>query len=61
MRDSRDATRAVEAIQQEQAEAAETPPSKPSRSLFQRVALGLVVAVAAAGGVIRRRGPKIVG
>jgi membrane protein len=61
MRDSRDATRAVEAIQQEQAEAAETPPSKPSRSLFQRVALGLVVAVAAAGGVIRRRGSKIAG
>jgi membrane protein len=59
--EGRDAAAPVEAIQRKQAEVAEAPPRKPSRSMFQRVALGLVLAVAAAGGVIRRRRPKIAG
>jgi hypothetical protein len=62
MYEARQSKRPVEAIKQEQDDsarteqhdAAETPPPRPSRSLFQRVALG--VAVAAARGVIRRRG-----
>jgi membrane protein len=61
MHEARDNARPVEAIQQKQAEAADTPPPKPPRSMFQRLALGLVVAVAAAGGVVRRRGRKFAG
>jgi membrane protein len=63
MHEARQSKRPVEVIKQgqedgartEQQEAAESPPPRTSRSLFQRVALGLAVAVTAAGGVIRRR------
>ena len=61
MHEARDNARPVEAIQQKQSEAADTPPPKPPRSMFQRVALGLVMAVAAAGGVVRRRIRKVTG
>ena len=56
MRESRDRGNPVEAIEQQQAESA--PPEPPRRSIFQRAALGLVVAVALAAGVVRRRRPK---
>lgn len=55
--DSRDKTRPVEAIERKKHEA--DPPAKPPRrSIFQRVALGAVVAVALAAGVVRRRRPR---
>jgi len=56
MRESRDRGKPVEAIEQQQAES--VPPESPRRSIFQRAALGLVLAVALAAGVVRRRGPK---
>ena len=56
MRESRDRGKPVEAIEQQQAES--VPPESPRRSIFQRAALGLVVAVALAAGVVRRRRPK---
>jgi hypothetical protein len=61
MHEARDNARPVEAIRQKQAVAAETTAPKAPRSMFQRVALGLVVAVAAAGGFVRRRGRKFAG
>ena len=68
MREARPSVRPVEAIKQEQdetvgterKEGVETRP-RPSRSLSQRVVLGAAVAVAAVGGVIRRRRGKIAG
>jgi membrane protein len=59
MRESRDKTRPVEAIEEKKAEG--PPPAAPRRSFFQRVALGAVLAVAVAAGVIRRRRPRTSG
>jgi membrane protein len=56
MRESRDKTRPVEAIEEKKAEGA--PPAAPRRSFFQRVALGAVLAVAVAAGVVRKRRPR---
>jgi membrane protein len=56
MRDSRDKTTPVDAIEEKKAEG--TPPPAPRRSFFQRVALGAVLAVAVAAGVVRRRRPR---
>lgn len=57
MHESRDRDRPVDSIKQQQAEAA-APSEPPRRSIFQRAALGLVVAAALAAGVARRRRPK---
>jgi len=56
MRQARETKSPVEAVKEQQGEATEQPARRPPRSMFQRVALALVVAVAAAGGVVRRRG-----
>lgn len=56
MHESRDKTRPVDSIEQKKAEA--RPPSPPRRSVFQRVALGAVVAVGVAATVVRRRRPR---
>ena len=58
MRESRDKGKPVEKIKQKQAEAA--PPEPPRRSIFQRAALAVVVGLALAAGVVRRRRPKTV-
>jgi HAMP domain-containing protein len=59
MRESRDKTRPVETIEQKKAE---VPPPTPPRSVFQRLALGAVLAVAVAAGVVgRRRRPPTTG
>ncbi len=59
MEESRDKTRPAEAIERKKTEAqqpeAQQPAAPPRRSLFQRVALGGVVAVAVAAGLVRRR------
>jgi Virulence factor BrkB len=56
MHESREKRRPVESIEQrkENAEA----PTAPRRSIFQRVALGTVVALAVAAGFVKRRGPR---
>jgi membrane protein len=56
MRESRDKGKPVEAIEEKKAERA--APEPPRRSIFQRAALGLVVALAVAAGFVRRRRPK---
>lgn len=56
MREARVTAPPVEAVRQKQVEAAKDHAVRPPRSMFQRVALGVAVAVAAAGGFIRRRG-----
>jgi membrane protein len=56
MSESRDKGKPVERIKEKQAE--RTPPEPPRRSIFQRAALGVVVALALAAGVVRRRRPK---
>jgi membrane protein len=53
---SRDKGRPVEAIEREKAEAG--PPEPPRRSVFQRVALAGVVALAVAAGAVRRKRAK---
>jgi YihY family inner membrane protein len=53
MHESRDKTRPVESIEQKKADS--TPPKPPRRSVFQRVALGAVMALAVAAGAVRRR------
>jgi uncharacterized BrkB/YihY/UPF0761 family membrane protein len=55
MRDSKVKTRPVDAIEHKKADAS---PPVPRRSIFQRVALGAVMAVAVAAGVVRRRRPR---
>ena len=47
---------AAEKIEQEKAES--QPPPPPRRSIFQRVALGGVVALALAASIVRRRRPR---
>jgi membrane protein len=59
MRESRDKPRPVETIEQKKAEA--EPPPAPRRSVYQRVALGAVVAVAVAAGIVRRRRTRTAG
>lgn len=54
--EARDKPSPHEAIEAKRAE--ERPPSVPRRSIFQRVALGGVIALAVAAGVARRRRPK---
>jgi membrane protein len=54
MRESRDKSKPVEAIEEKKAALAEPP----RRSVFQRVALAAVVAVAVVAGFVRRRLPK---
>jgi membrane protein len=56
MRLARETKSPVEAVKEQQVETTEPPATRPPRSVFQRVALALVVAVAAAGAVVRRRG-----
>jgi len=56
MRESREKPKPVESIEQKKADSGE--PAPPRRSIFQRVALGTVVAVAVAAGVVRRRRPR---
>ena len=56
MHESRDKTRPVESIEENKAEG-DAPPA-PRRSIFQRAALGVVLAVAVAAGVVRRRRPR---
>jgi membrane protein len=59
MRESRDKTRPVETIEQKKAE---MPPPAPRRSVFQRLALGAVLAVGVAAGIVgRRRRPPTTG
>jgi membrane protein len=53
MIESREKPRPVEVIEQKKAE--EPQPAPPRRSLFQRVALGTVVAGTVAAGLVRRR------
>jgi len=56
MHESHENKRPVEAIRQKKVEPTERsePTRKRARSVFQRAALGLVMVVAAAGGVVRR-------
>ena len=56
LRESRQKEKAAATIEQKKAEAA--PPPRPRRSVFQRAALGVVVALALAAGVVRRRRPR---
>jgi len=56
MHQSRDKSKPVESIKEKQAEG--IPPEPPRRSIFQRAALGAVVALALAAGLVRRRRPK---
>lgn len=56
MRDSREKRPPVESIQERKPDSA--PPSVPGRSIFQSLALGAVMAVARAVGVVRRRRPR---
>jgi len=53
---SRDKPRVAEKIEEKKAEAG--PPAVPRRSIFQRAALGAVLALAVAAGAFRRRGPS---
>lgn len=56
MQQSRDKSRAHEAIEAHRAEPADARPSR--RSMFQRVALGGVLALGVAAGVVHRRRPR---
>lgn len=53
MHEARDKARPVDAIEQKKADGA--PAQPPRRSIFQRVALGGVVALGVAAGLLRRR------
>jgi uncharacterized BrkB/YihY/UPF0761 family membrane protein len=57
--EARETKRPVDAVEQRQSDPRPQPADRHARSIFQRAALGLVVAVAVAGGVVRRRGRKI--
>ena len=54
LRESRTKQRPIESIEAKKDEA-EPPPPPPRRSIFQRAALGVVVALAVAAGFVRRR------
>ena len=54
--ESREKGRAADKIEEKKAEAAPEP--RPRRSIFQRLALGGVLALAVAAGVVRRRRPR---
>jgi len=56
MRESRQKEKPADKIEEKKAEVA--PPAPPRRSIFQRVALAGVVALALAAGAVRRRRPK---
>jgi len=56
MHESRQKEKAADKIEAKKAEVA--PPAVPRRSIFQRVALAGVVALAVAAGAVRRRRPK---
>jgi len=56
MHESRQKEKAADKIEEKKAEVA--PPAPPRRSIFQRVALAGVVALALAAGAVRRRRPK---
>ena len=56
MHESRQKEKAADKIEEKKAEVA--PPAAPRRSIFQRVALAGVVALALAVGAVRRRRPK---
>src|SRR5947207_3506178 len=56
MHESRQKEKAADKIEAKKAEVA--PPAAPRRSIFQRVALAGVVALAVAAGAVRRRRPK---
>lgn len=60
MHQSRDKTRPADSIEQKKTDP-KPPPEPPRRSVFQRVALGAVVAVAVAAGVVRRRPRRAAG
>ena len=51
--ESREKPAPVESIEQKKIEA--QPATSPRRSIFQRIALGIVVVVGVAGGLVRRR------
>jgi HAMP domain-containing protein len=59
MDEARDKVQPAEAI--ERKKTPEGPAPRPRRSVFQRVALGAVVAVAVAAGLVRRRRPHTTG
>jgi membrane protein len=59
MRESREKARAVEKIEEKKAEG--EPEAAPPRSIFQRAALGTVLAVAVAAGFLRRRRTRSAG
>ena len=54
--ESREKVRASDRIEEDKAEAAREP--RPPRSIFQRLALGGVLALAVAAGIVRRRRPR---
>ncbi len=56
LRQSREKARASDKIEEKKAEA--EPPAVPRRSIFQRAALGAVLALAVAAGALRRRRPS---
>ncbi|HZA01644.1 MAG TPA: YihY/virulence factor BrkB family protein [Hyphomicrobiaceae bacterium] len=56
MHEARDKARPVEAIERKKSQ--DEAPHPPRRSIFQRVALGAVVALAVAAGLVRRRRPR---
>ena len=56
MHESRQKEKPADKIEEKKAEVA--PPAPPRRSIFQRVALAGVVALAVAAGAVRRRRPK---
>jgi len=58
MGESRAKTRAVDAIEEKKGAPEPARPAPSRRSIFQRAALGVVVALGVAGGLLRRRKPR---
>jgi len=58
MGESRAKTRPVDAIEEKKGAPEPGRPARSRRSIFQRAALGVVVALGVAGGLLRRRKPR---